>query len=115
MLLSTMTMIAFPIIGRLFEAEESGRVFALLNFVIFLAAFIVQWLFGVLLDFYPTAGGRFSPAGYKAGLCAILLLNIAAVAHLHISIPRWKNWKNFRSASAEGEAKVLRPALARRS
>lgn len=95
MFLSTMTMIAFPIIGRLFEAEESGRVFALLNFVIFLAAFVVQWLFGVLLDFYPTASGRFSPAGYQAGLCAILLLNAAAVAHLYISIPKIEKLKKF--------------------
>ena len=63
MFLSTMTMISFPIIGRLFDAAETGRVFSLLNFIIFAASFLMQWLVGVILNFYPVSGGHFSPDG----------------------------------------------------
>ncbi|MDO5115512.1 MAG: MFS transporter [Synergistaceae bacterium] len=93
MFLSTMTMISFPIIGRLFETNETGRIFALLNFVIFLVSFAVQWLLGVILNFYPIVDGRFSPAGYKVALCLILLMNAAATAHLYISIPKIEKLK----------------------
>ncbi|WP_302795122.1 MFS transporter [Cloacibacillus evryensis] len=95
MFLSTMTMISFPIIGRLFDAGETGRVFSLLNFIIFLASFIAQWLVGIILNFYPIVDGHFAPAGYRLGLSMILVMNIAAVIHLHASIPKIDRLKKF--------------------
>ena len=95
MFFSTMTMISFPIIGRLFEEEETGRIFSLLNFVIFMASFFVQWIFGVILDQYPTAGGHYYPEGYRLGMIFILLMNIAAVIHLYFSITKIEKLKKY--------------------
>lgn len=88
MFLSTMTMISFPIIGRLFEEEETGRIFSLLNFIIFIASFLVQWIFGIILNQHPTVGGQYSSEGYRTGMILILLVNIASVIHLYFSIPK---------------------------
>lgn len=93
MFFSTMTMISFPIIGRLFKEEETGRIFSLLNFIIFMASFLVQWIFGVILDQYPTIDGHYSPQGYRMGMILILLMNIAAVIHLYFSIPKIEKLK----------------------
>lgn len=82
MFLSTMSMISFPIIGRLFDAAETGRVFSLLNFIIFAASFLMQWFVGVVLNFYPVSGGHFSPDGYRAALWAVFFVNGAAALHL---------------------------------
>lgn len=95
MFLSTMTMISFPIIGRFFDASETGRIFSLLNFIIFLASFVVQWLVGIILDFYPVVDGHFAHGGYMLGLGLILIMNIAAVIHLYISIPKMETLKKF--------------------
>ena len=95
MFLSTMTMISFPIIGRLFAPEETGRIFSLLNFIIFMVSFIVQWLFGVVLNFSPVVGGHFSPKGYLTGMGVILVMNVAATIHLYISIPKIESLKKY--------------------
>ncbi len=95
MFFSTMTMISFPIIGRLFEEGETGRIFSLLNFIIFMVSFFVQWILGLILNHYPTAGSHYSPEGYKAGMILILLMNIAAVIHLYFSIPKIEKLKKY--------------------
>ena len=95
MFLSTMTMISFPIIGRLFDAAETGRVFSLLNFIIFAASFLMQWLVGVILNFYPVSGGHFSPDGYRAALLAVFAVNAAAALHLCIYLPKIEKLRKF--------------------
>lgn len=95
MFLSTMTMISFPIIGRLFSAEETGRVFSLLNFIIFAASFAMQWLVGVILNLYPVAGGHFSPDGYRAALLAVFAVNAAAALHLCLYLPKIEKLRKF--------------------
>ena len=95
MFLSTMSMISFPIIGRLFAVEETGRVFSLLNFIIFAASFLMQWLVGVILNFYPVAGGHFSPDGYRAALLAVFAVNAAAALHLCVYLPKIEKLRKF--------------------
>lgn len=84
--LSTMVMISFPLMRRLYNAEEVGRVLSLLNFLIFAVSFAFQWFIGVTLDMFPTVGGHFSPAGYRLSLLIIAVINAAAVAHLYFSL-----------------------------
>ena len=84
--LSTMVMISFPLMRRLYNAEEVGRVLSLLNFLIFAVSFAFQWFIGVTLDMFPTVGGHFSPAGYRLSLLTIAVINAAAVAHLYCSL-----------------------------
>ena len=86
MFLSTMTMISFPIMRKLYAGCEVGRVLSLLNFTIFLMSFILQWFIGIVLDFYPVVDGRFSAHGYQTSLAVIVLLNLAAVIHLYFGL-----------------------------
>ena len=58
-----------------------------------MASFLVQWIFGVILDQYPTIDGHYSPQGYRMGMILILLMNIAAVIHLYFSIPKIEKLK----------------------
>lgn len=86
MFLSTMTMISFPLMRKLYASNEVGRVLSLLNFTIFLVSFIVQWFIGVILNFYPVEAGRFSPDGYQSSLAVIVAVNLAAVVHLYFGL-----------------------------
>lgn len=88
MFFSTMTMISFPIMRKLYESCEVGRALSLLNFTIFIMSFILQWFIGVVLDFYPVVDGRFSAQGYQASLAVIVLLNMAAVTHLYFGLKK---------------------------
>lgn len=85
---STMVMISFPIMRRLYDAEEVGRVLSLLNFLIFAVSFVFQWFIGLTLDLYPSAGGHFAPAGYRASLLAIAAVNAAAVVQLYFGMKK---------------------------
>lgn len=82
MFLSTMTMISFPLMRRLYDSDEVGRALSLLNFMIFLASFVVQWFIGFVLNFYPVADGHFSADGHKLSLLIITAFNLCAVLHL---------------------------------
>lgn len=86
MFLSTMTMISFPLMRKLYASDEVGRVLSLLNFTIFFMSFIFQWFIGIVLDFYPVVDGRFSAKGYQASLAVIVVLNVAAVIHLYFGL-----------------------------
>ena len=88
MFLSTMSMISFPIIRRLYHNNEVGRVMSLLNFTIFLASFLLQWLVGVILNMYPVVGGQFSAEGHRICVCIIAAINMAAAIHLYFGLRR---------------------------
>lgn len=86
MFLSTMTMISFPLIQKLYASNEAGRVLSLLNFMIFFTSFVFQWFIGVILNFYPVINGHFSAKGYQVSLAVIVVLNLAAVTHLYFGL-----------------------------
>ena len=86
MFFANMTMIAFPLMQKLYASCEVGRALSLLNFTIFLMSFIFQWFIGVVLDFYPVVDGRFSAQGYQTSLAVIVVLNMAAVIHLYFEL-----------------------------
>lgn len=66
--------LTYAIAARSFAPEMGGRVNTTLNFVVFLAAFLTQWLFGVLLDPFVD-----DPAtGFALGFAILIGLQIAA-------------------------------------
>lgn len=99
MFLTTMSMIAFPIAGRLCDIKETGRIFALINFLIFFASFIAQWFTGVIINCFPAVDGRYSPRGYAISMGVLLVVNIAAVIHLYVSLPKIEKLKEERGCS----------------
>lgn len=92
MFFSAMTMVAFPIMRKLYPAEEVGRAFSLMNFLIFFISFIIQWVIGIVLNLYPVMDGHFSPDGHKLCLGFVATLNLAATVHFCYS------WREHRKA-----------------
>jgi MFS family permease len=88
--LSTMTMIAFPLMRMEFDDGEVGRVLSLLNFSVFFISFPLQWMAGVMLEFYPSSDGHFSPLGYRNGIASLVLINAAATLHLYYCLRKRK-------------------------
>jgi MFS family permease len=88
MFMSTMTMIAFPIMRMEFSDDEVGRVLSLLNFSIFAASFAMQCFVGAVLELYPVSDGGFSPGGYRGSMFIITAVNAAAAAHLFFRLKR---------------------------
>lgn len=74
-------ILTYAITTRLFHEEHAGRVNTTLNFLVFFFAFLVQWGFGVVLEFFPAAGGEgASPLGYQVALGSLLVLQ--AISYL---------------------------------
>ena len=57
-------------------------------FSVFSTAFIIQWMFGLILDFWPRPEGGHEAAGYRVAFSTLLCLQAAAFA--------WFLWTNRR-------------------
>ena len=69
--------------ARFFPLEMVGRVNTLHNFVVFVAAFLVQWLFGVWLDLFPNEAGTGSlRIGFDTGFAILAALQVAGLVPL---------------------------------
>ncbi|MBU1340328.1 MAG: MFS transporter [Proteobacteria bacterium] len=63
-----------------FPKTLSGRVTTGINLLVFIAAFIVQWAIGAIINLWETsAAGNYHPSGYKAGFLTILCLQAAGL------------------------------------
>ena len=78
-------ILTYQLLTRAFDETLAGRVNTTLNFLVFFFAFLVQWLFGVVLGFFPGAEGAASPLGYQVGLA--ILLALQAIAYLPLLVP----------------------------
>jgi len=74
-LFGTFTALSYPALGRHFAVEQTGRVNASLNFLLFAGGFVFQWTFGVVVErLTPTLG--FAQA-YDAALWLLIALQAA--------------------------------------
>jgi len=74
-LFGTFTALSYPALGRYFAVEQTGRVNASLNFLLFAGGFVFQWTFGVVVErLTPTLG--FAQA-YDAALWLLIALQAA--------------------------------------
>ena len=64
----------FAVLAPAFPRAASGRVNTALNFFVFVVAFLIQWLFGEFLDFFPAPGGGATARGYQIGFTILLAL-----------------------------------------
>lgn len=75
-------VLAFVVGAASFSPSAAGRLNTALNFFVFVAAFLVQWLFGELLDFFPAPDGGATAAGYRTAfaiLCVIQALTFIPI------------------------------------
>lgn len=82
MVVGVVGVLTYAVAVARFPVEMAGRVNTTLNFLVFLSAFAVQWLFGVLLDFFPDGAGGYQRLGYNTGFAVLIALQLASLAPL---------------------------------
>jgi predicted MFS family arabinose efflux permease len=76
-MLGQVAVLAFPWLSSTFGAALSGRANSAMNLMIFVTAFLAQWLIGVIIDLFPrTASGGFPLVAYQAAFGTFLALEV---------------------------------------
>lgn len=70
------TLVNYSIIAQHFGPKISGRALTAANILVFLFAFVVQYLFGVVVHYLPRITGEPIQDGFKAGMIALIILNL---------------------------------------
>lgn len=79
----TFCMIPYAALSKEFPKHLNGRLITLLNLQVFILAFVMQWLFGVILDiFLANKTSGYPPEGYQAAMAIFLVLQALAVVWL---------------------------------
>jgi hypothetical protein len=78
-------VLTYAIATRQFPAEMAGRVNTTLNFIVFFVAFMGQWLFGVILEFFPDGEGGATRLGFQVALGTILAIQV--LSYLPLLLP----------------------------
>ena len=74
-----------------FPTHLSGRVTTGINMMVFIAAFVVQWAIGAVINLWEvSAAGTYHPDGYRAGFLSLLACQAAGLIWFFISGTRHK-------------------------
>lgn len=77
--LGTAGTVNYAILLQAFPVSMAGRAITALNLLVFVASFLVQWGIGIVINFYPTGGGRYAPKGYAVAFGASVVLQVASL------------------------------------
>ena len=84
--------VMFAALSQHFPGHLMGRVSTMMNLLVFLLAFSLQWSIGAIINLFPTtADGGFDPQGYQAAFLFLLLLQgllVSGIGVAAISSPR---------------------------
>jgi MFS family permease len=72
--LGTSGIIAYSALSQSFPVQLSGRVTTAINLLVFIAAFVGQWVIGVIIDFFTKDAAELSSQGFAIGFLLMLLL-----------------------------------------
>jgi len=73
------TLVNYSLLAQHFGPKISGRALTAANILVFLFAFLVQYLFGVIVDYWPRLTGSDIRVGFKVGLTALVVLELIAL------------------------------------
>ncbi|GJM16674.1 MAG: membrane protein [Thermodesulfobacteriota bacterium] len=73
------TLVNYSILAQHFGPKISGRALTAANILVFLFAFVVQYLFGVVVHYWPRMTGSDIAEGFKVGLSALVALELIAL------------------------------------
>ena len=77
----TAGILSYSALSSSFPRTLSGRVTTSINLLVFVGAFILQWLVGAIINLWEvSAAGNYHPSGYKAGFLTILCLQLAGLS-----------------------------------
>ena len=79
-------MVMYPAMGALFPPEYTGRLNACLTLSWFLGSFMVQNIYGFMLNQFPTSDGSYALGGHRLGTGIMVLLMIGALIWFHLSV-----------------------------
>ncbi len=83
------TILAYAYLSEYFGKDLAGRANAGLNLLVFLAAFSIQYLMGVIINFWPTsATGGYDPAGHQNAFAVFFSLQVLAFLRF-----LWLGWR----------------------
>ena len=75
-------ILGYPKLAEHFGMVQSGRAHTSINLLVFLSAFAVQFIFGMVLDLFPISpDGGYDPDGYRAAIGLFFSLQILALIH----------------------------------
>jgi sugar phosphate permease len=72
--------------AQIFSKDLSGRVSTMLNLLVFLGAFILQWGVGAIIAMWPTTVSGYDPDSYQAAIAVLVLLQVAGLIWYLISL-----------------------------
>ena len=73
------TLVNYSILAQHFGPKISGRALTAANILVFLFAFLVQYLFGVVVHYWPRMTGSDIADGFKVGMTALVVLELIAL------------------------------------
>lgn len=77
----TSGILSYAALTYSFPQALSGRVTTGINLLVFIAAFILQWAIGAVINLWETnAAGNYHPSGYQAGFVTVIGLQAAGLA-----------------------------------
>lgn len=82
------TLVNYSILAQHFGPKISGRALTAANILVFLFAFVVQYLFGVVVHYWPRMTSSDIADGFKVGLTALVALELIALIWYVIYRPR---------------------------
>lgn len=86
--MATYANVCYAGLTQAFPTALAGRVLTGLNLLVFFAAFVVQWGVGVVIDFWPSADGRFDPEGYTTAFAIVSVIQVIALIWFFVFRPK---------------------------
>lgn len=84
----TSGIVNYAVLSQHFPRHLSGRANTAVNLLVFVAAFLLQWTSGVIIDLWPqTESGRYAESGYQLAFGSLLLLQLIALCWYLIPLP----------------------------
>ena len=83
--LGTSCILTYAGLAQIFPKKYSGRVSTILNVQVFMAAFIVQWGIGEIIELWPLTESGYDPASYRVAISAVALLQVSGLVWYFIS------------------------------
>lgn len=78
-------MVIYPALSAAFPPQYAGRLNACLTLAWFLGGFVVQNIYGFVLDRFPQTNGSYAIEGHRMGLAIMVALMIGALAWFHLA------------------------------
>jgi uncharacterized membrane protein (DUF373 family) len=82
----TASILVYAGYAQIFPNNLSGRVSTMLNLLVFLGAFILQWGVGAVIEMWPATSNGYDPESYQAAIGVLVLLQATGLIWYLISL-----------------------------